>query len=363
MEIQKVIKRRYNYEALIIAIKRDKATFNEDNYKNAALNRSSRIEFMCECKTIYTKALQQLCDVSGAFCEKCTKKNFREKCIKTSLERYGTKNPLQNKDILQKVKNTNKERYGNDWGFQSEIVKDKIKKTNNINYGTDYGFQSEIVKDKIKKTNMIRYDAENPLQNKDIRNKMEETNIKRYGAKNVFQNEEIKEKSKQTLIKLYGVDHNSKTPEFKEKFMNTMLKNYGVRHNMHVPEIAEKCSKNAYKRKEIVKSNGESIYLQGFEPQAYEILLKTYKEEEIITDNKLKPEIWWYDSIIKDHRYYPDFYIPKHNLIIEVKSERTFSLDDKKEKISETKLMCNFLSYNFELWILNEKGDILEKHI
>ena len=293
MDIKKV-RQKYNYEALENAIKRDKASFNENYYKNISLTCKSRIEYLCKCNTKYIKALKQLCVISGAFCEKCTHIMLIEKRSNTNIKKYGVKVPLQNKDI---------------------------------------------------------------------RNKMEETNIKRYGAKNVFQNEEIKEKSKQTLIKLYGVDHNSKTPEFKEKYKNTMLQNYGVEHNMYVPEIAEKCSKSAYKRKEIVKLNGETIYLQGFEPQAYEIILKTYNEDEIITDNKFKPEIWWYDSIIKYHRYYPDFYIPKDNLIIEIKSERTFSLDDKKEKIRETKLMCNFLNYNFELWILNEKGDILEKHI
>jgi hypothetical protein len=358
-----VFRKRYNFEALESAIKRDKAIFIEENYKNASLNRETRIEFICECKNKHTKALRQLCDVSGAFCEKCTKRKFREKFVKTSLERFGTESPLQNKDILQKVRKTNKERYGDECLLKLDFIKEKIEQTNLKNLGTKNPFQNKEVQIKAQNTKIQIYGVKAPLQNKDIKHKMEETNILRYGSKNVFQNEEIKEKSRQTLIKNTGFNHNSKTPEFKEKFKQTMLQNYGVTHNMHVPEIAEKCSKSAYKRKEIVKSNGEIIYLQGFEPQAYEILLKSYNEDEIITDNKLTPEIWWYDSIIKYHRYYPDFYIPKDNLIIEIKSERTFSLDDKKEKISETKLMCNFLNYNFELWILNEKGDILEKHI
>ena len=36
------------------------------------------------------------------------------------------------------------------------------------------------------------------------------------------------------------------------------------------------------------------------------------------------------------HRYFVDFYIPKDNLMIEVKSTRTYSMDDKKEKIEKT---------------------------
>ena len=193
-------------------------------------------------------------------------------------------------------------------------------------------------KEKQKKTNLEKYGVEYHSQNKDIKDKIKATNLEKYGVECSLYNEKIKEKVKTTILNKYGVEYISQNSE-----------------------IADKSSKNAYKRKEIVKSDGESIFLQGYEPQAYKILLETYTEDEIITCNKLKPEIWWKDNEDKKHRYFPDFYIPKDNLIIEIKSTRTFSLDDKKEKIEKTINAVKELGYKYEIWILNQKGEILEK--
>jgi hypothetical protein len=60
--------------------------------------------------------------------------------------------------------------------------------------------------------------------------------------------------------------------------------------------------------------------------------------------------------------YQPDFYIPQVNLIIEIKSTRTYNMDDKKEKIQKTTDVVKTLGFSFEIWILNKKGTILNKY-
>ena len=252
---------------------------------------------------------------AGAFCKKCTTKNGKEKQKKTNLEKYGVEYHSQNKDIKDKIKATNLEKYGVECSLYNEKIKEKVKTTILNKYGVEY----------------------------------------------ISQNEKIKEKKKATCLENYGVEHPLQNEECKEKVKATNLEKYGAEYSTQNSEIADKSSKNAYKRKEIVKSDGESIFLQGYEPQAYKILLETYTEDEIITCNKLKPEIWWKDNEDKKHRYFPDFYIPKDNLIIEIKSTRTFSLDDKKEKIEKTINAVKELGYKYEIWILNQKGEILEK--
>jgi hypothetical protein len=124
-------------------------------------------------------------------------------------------------------------------------------------------------------------------------------------------------------------------------------------------KIRCRSSKNAYKKKEVITPSGNVITLQGYEPQAYKILLETYTENEIINSRIDVPEIWWVDDESKRHRYFVDFYIPKDNIIIEVKSKRTYLLG--KDKIEKTLQASSEAGYNIELWIMNEKGNILEK--
>ena len=108
-----------------------------------------------------------------------------------------------------------------------------------------------------------------------------------------------------------------------DKKVATHLKNFGVDYPAQHLETFEKQQKNKYKRKEIELPSGKVVKLQGNEPFTLlnELLIK-YDESEIIMGNKNMPEIW-YDFENKKHRYFPDFYIPKENLIIEVKSEYT----------------------------------------
>jgi len=51
-----------------------------------------------------------------------------------------------------------------------------------------------------------------------------------------------------------------------------------------------------------------------------------YKFNDVLTNTKDMPEIrYMFEG--KEHRYYPDFYIPSENKIIEVKSEYTLQAD------------------------------------
>lgn len=83
------------------------------------------------------------------------------------------------------------------------------------------------------------------------------------------------------------------------------------------------------------------------------MLLKEYAEEEILYKKSDLPKIFYIDKEGKSHRYYPDFYIPKENLLIEVKSTYTYeaSIDVNllKEKSS---LNCG---YKFKFLILDRE--------
>lgn len=225
-------------------------------------------------------------------------------------------------------------------------VKKKITftKLNNIDDDGNNSFQRSIVKIKETKLNNIDDDGNNSFQR---------SNLKLRKLWRNYSNEKIKEihkKIKET--KLSSIDENGNNSFQRSTIKNkeTCIKKYGVSHTSQVPAIADKILKNCYKSKEYKLPSGKIIKLQGYEPQALNILLETFNEDDILTDRKDMPEIWYYTDDGKKHRYYPDMYIQKENLIIEVKSNWTYKkyldINLLKEKA------CLDAGYNFKFMIL-----------
>ena len=201
-----------------------------------------------------------------------------------------------------------------------------------MKYGVENPFSSEIIKDKIKEINMQRLGVEYPMQSDEIKSKAQYTCIERYGVYNPMKLDSVLNKMRETFLCKYGVEHPMHYEFFKEKHRNTMFRNYGVYHNMHNPDSLDKQQKSTYKRKEYKWQTGEISILQGYEPIVLkELETQGYKYTEILTSPSDMPEIW-YNLNGNIHRYYPDFYIPEENLIIEVKSSWTLELHKDKNQ-------------------------------
>lgn len=94
--------------------------------------------------------------------------------------------------------------------------------------------------------------------------------------------------------------------------------------------------------------------VQGNENYALDLLLRNYEEEDIVTVRSEIPKVI-YEVKFKKHRYFPDIYIPKDNLIIEVKSLWTYK---HKLFINILKaLAVRKLGFQYEVWIFDKKGD------
>ena len=104
------------------------------------------------------------------------------------------------------------------------------------------------------------------------------------------------------------------------------------------------------KRNLLITPSGKRIFLQGYEVNAYNILIdEGYMEDDILYRKIDMPEIMYYFED-KERRYYPDFYIKSNNLIIEVKCKYTYEID--KEKNDTKFLFTKKLGYNHRLMIL-----------
>jgi hypothetical protein len=125
---------------------------------------------------------------------------------------------------------------------------------------------------------------------------------------------------------------------------------------MQSPEIFERQQKNALKRKEDYTTPSGQVWttLRGYEPLVAPKLIDEYGEDDITPDLKEVPRIWWTDSKGMRHKYYCDFYVKSHKLVVEVKGPYTVVVD--AEKIEATREAANALGYGHRLIVLDGKG-------
>ena len=171
----------------------------------------------------------------------------------------------------------------------------------------------------------------------------------------------MREKSKATNLERRGCEYALQDKEVRDKSKKTMVERHGVEYAMQNAELFEKQQKSCFKRKEYIFPSGRIDCVQGNEPQALDILIKSYEEYDIVTSNheieSLCGEIK-YTFEDKEHKYYTDIYIKSSHTFIEVKSVYTFKRE--KEKNLKKREACINAGINFEFWIMDKKGSILE---
>jgi hypothetical protein len=368
----------YNFEALFDAINRDNATLLNNYYK---VTRRTTIYFRCHCGEESSKGCLQIVNKAGAFCKKCTRISWTQKQKDTNLERYDVECTVHASHIKKQIKENNLEKYGVENVFQSKDIQEKIKKTILEKYNVEHPSQNKEVKEKTKQTCIERYNVENPMQCDIIKKKLTRTIMERYNVEHISQTPEFKEKIKQTCLERYGVefasqtiafrekvkqsfiehydvDNPNKVSEIRDKIKQTCLEKYGVEHPLQNKEIMEKTQKNAKKYKEYKMPSGTIRKVQGYEPFALDELVKTYTEEDIISDRKDIPRIC-YKIGDKQRHYFPDIYIPSKNKIIEVKSTWTYKC--KEDNIQEKAEATKKAGYGYEVWIYDSKGNKIVK--
>ena len=263
---------------------------------------------------------------------------IKEKIKNTNLKRYGGTSPSHCPNIKEKMKQSNLEKYGYESSSSSPIVIEKRKATNLKKYGTTHSITVDVI-EKMKVTMLTRYGETSPMRVPELKEKIKQTNLKKYGSE--FYGSSIEflkdtenrmERRKNVYLELYGVEHPMKSEIIKNKHKQTCLDTYGVDHHMKLPEIHEKHQRSMFRYKEYIWKTGEVSLVQGNEPIVLrELEEKGYTYEMVLTGATEMPEIW-YDFEDSTHRYFPDIYIPTENLLIEVKSPWTVTLNVEKNQ-------------------------------
>lgn len=223
---------------------------------------------------------------------------------------------------------------------------------------------------KIKKENVMleRYGVKDSFSNNIDGKKLCDKNIiERYGS---FENyHKIQhELSKKSIENKYGTPYFSSLPEFNIKVRKTKLERYGNENYVNSKKIQESTLKRyitdpdwQYKNstfKSYILPSGKEIKIQGYEHFALNLLFKKYTEDLIVFNKKEIPK-FRYIVNEKCHFYIPDIYIPKENLIIEVKSKWTLEKHKEINELKKQSVLQN--GYNFKYMVFDRKGELINE--
>jgi hypothetical protein len=192
-----------------------------------------------------------------------------------------------------------------------------------------------------------KYGYDNPFNSKHIQSQIQNENIVKYGVPFKLLSKDILNKIKETNIRKYGVEYVTSSKTIQNKMKTSMMKNHGVTSPCKNADIQLKCQRSAKKTKDYQMPSSVIIQLQGYEPQFLDHIFNNnlIEENEIRCGFKQIPKIPYTDSNNKQHIYFPDFYIPKWNLIVEVKSRWTLLLDKNyPHKKTYTQKQYDFLT-------------------
>lgn len=258
-----------------------------------------------------------------------------EKRKETCNEIYGVDNVFKTKEIKDILKTNSK-----------EIAVKRVastKKNNKKNYGVESTNSLQRVKDLKKNNYAANTGFEHPLKNPIIAASV--------SKKNTANAPKRLAKASKTKQKIYGDKNYNNRTQFKE----TCFERFGVENPSQNSEIHAK--KIKYRRKKFIFPSGRLVWVQGNEPEALTELLKTYHENDIVVETVNIPRIKYIGCDGKIHYYFPDIYIPKENLLIEVKSKYYYNGFIGWHRTNMRKQKYTLLSgYNFKFMIYDKKA-------
>lgn len=110
------------------------------------------------------------------------------------------------------------------------------------------------------------------------------------------------------------------------------------------PDFQRKIISSHYKGKRYNLPSGKTIRVMGYEDDFLDYVLQTKKLSEKSFDFEQRIYISYKDGTGNYRKYFPDFYIPNLNLVIEIKSKYTLN---KQQELNQRKFEAAKKKYNF----------------
>lgn len=225
----------------------------------------------------------------------------------------------------------------------------KQKKSMLIKYGAEHNWQSEsTVRHKCHDTMEKKYGVRHALQDKDFLETKQKTVFERFGTLNFIQSE----KTRNTILERYGidiwVDNIMSSSIIKDSIVLTCIEKYGVSNPMQNQEVFNRAQKTGFKA---ISING--LICRGSYEKDF---VEKYLPNHIIENGPTIKFMFNKNEKI----YFPDFYLPTYNLIIEIKSAYYMK---KYLELNEAKAQAAIeQGFNF-MFIVNKDYDEFDKYL
>ncbi len=156
------------------------------------------------------------------------------------------------------------------------------------------------------------------------------------------------EKRMATATERYG-EHPFASNVLQTKRKETNMRKLGVEHHMQDRETFERAQQKHPSAKEYIFPSGKKIMIRGYEPNALDLLLQTFGEDNIATGSEVPSIVYTFEG--KERVYHPDIFLKSINCIVEVKSPYTLSynLDENNAKFEAVKALgfdCRVLVFD-----------------
>ena len=207
------------------------------------------------------------------------------------------------------------------------------EQTNITKYGASNVFASKEIKEKLVKSNQERYGVNYPMQNKTIKTKQQNTNLEKYGHKYAFNRPHVYDKIQATHTENHGSPFPFQSDSIRQKMKDNSMVKFGTEHPCQNTEELERRFKLMFRIKDYTFPSGLTIDVQGYEDMCLNMLLETYREDQLIADSKMIPHINYTDKAQKTRKYTPDILVKETEesyFYVEVKSLYTYMLNYEK---------------------------------
>jgi len=277
------------------------------------------------------RGFQKYCSIKCSAISEETKKKRKE----TSMERFGVENSSQIPENRERAKQTCVEKYG---------IENVLNLPHNRQLTTKIIRETkQELLEKREKTNLERYGVTCTLNSSESIKKKKKTWKEHYGVCHPSQSPEVRLKTINTCMERYGVTSPLKSDIIQDRMISTCVHRYGVSNPSQYPEFSRKALGSLFRTKPYTLPSGRIVKLLGYEPQFLDYVFdnKIFSEDEI-EYSPARVEYIGFDN--KKHYYFPDFYISKINLLIEIKSKWT-ETQDKNLLLKERACIRNGFNY------------------
>lgn len=304
----------------------------------------------------YNKSLEKYGDY---YCSSCKSTRIKETC----LEKYGVSNVFHLDEVKSKRLSTFISKYDVTHPMKNADVKLSMMKTHVDNFGCHYSSTNEsrnkmrnFIIDRYGVGNnflnidsmLSRYDVEHPSKSIYIMKRRDEINLVKYDNVCSLHGLEQKELVKRTCLERYDAETPFKSVLVQDKIRNYFIDNYGVDNPSKVPHIHSKKMKTSLR----IDNYGSVSYQGSYEKDFLDLYLGILD----ITDGHSIN--YNYDG--SDRIYHSDFYLPKYNLIVEIKSSYFYELELSKNLVKKQACLDN--GYDF-IFVIDKDYSELSKII